>query len=82
MKRNARNAMNELQKLGVPVFERADIKYFGISAEDSESYKWLDYYGEFRGGFTWVNEQLEEVLHKHGLFAEWENAACMIVYDA
>jgi hypothetical protein len=82
MKANARKAMNELKKMGVPVFERSDIEYFGISAEEEDSYKWLDYWGEYRGNCVWVNEEIENVLDKYDLFAEWENPGYMVVYDA
>jgi len=30
-----------------------------------------DYYGEYRGGYPWVNPKLEEVLGKSGYFIEW-----------
>lgn len=82
MKRNVRNAMSELKKIGVPVFERSDIEYFGISAEDEESYKWVDYYGEYRGGYPYVAEEIANTLRKYDLFAEWENPGALIVYDA
>lgn len=81
MKRNARNAYEALKALGVPVFERSDIKHFGISAEESESYKWVDYWGEYRGGYPFVHEDVEDILRENHLYAEWENAACLIVYD-
>ena len=82
MKRNARNAYNALKKMGVPVFEREDLPYFGISAEDEESYRFLDYWGEYRGGFPWISEEVEAVLSKYRLFAEWENPGAVGVYDA
>lgn len=81
MKRNARTAFNKLKKLGVPVYETSDTSHFGISAEDENSYLWLDYYGEFRGGYPFVHEDVEQILNENNLFAEWENPGCMTVYD-
>ena len=84
MKRNARTAMNQLKKMGVPMLEEgcgSPNAHFSISGEMEDSYLWIDYYGEFRGGYPYINEDLEKVLSKHGLFAEWENAAIVSVYD-
>lgn len=82
MKRNARSAFNALKKLGVPVFERTDLMHFGISAEHEESYKFLDYYGEFRGGYPYIADEVTEILDKFNLYAEWENPGAVGVYDA
>ena len=41
----------------------------------------VDYYGEFRGGYNWVHPWIEEFLEKNGLYYEWENPACIIVYN-
>lgn len=82
MKRHARAAFNALKKIGVPVFERSDLPYFGISAEDAESYKWVDYYGEFRDGYPFIADEVTEILDRFNLFAEWENPGALGVYDA
>jgi hypothetical protein len=48
MKRNYRNALNALKKLGVPTYQRSDMEHFAISAEDADSYKFCDYYAYMR----------------------------------
>lgn len=35
-----------------------------------------DYYGEFRGGYSWIHPTLEKIADKHGYGIEWENPAC------
>jgi len=83
MKRTYIKAFNELKKLGVPVYERDDMDgRFQISAEDAESYKWASYYESPLGWDFGVNPQIDKVLRKYGLFAEWINAGELGVYLA
>jgi hypothetical protein len=84
MKRTYLKAFNELKKLGVPVYVREDMNgRFQISAEDTESYKWADYYAYMRSDWEFgVNPTLENVLRKHGLFSEWINPGELGVYEA
>lgn len=82
MKKQQRYAYNALKKLGAPVFERSDEPdTFGMSSEMENSYEWIDYYGEFRGGYPWISPEAEEVLSKYGLFFEWENPGCVFAYE-
>jgi hypothetical protein len=37
----------------------------------------IDYYGEYRGGYPYIDPRLEEWATKRGGFWEWENAACI-----
>lgn len=39
-----------------------------------------DYYGEFRGGYPWINPVLEKIAKKHNYIIEWENSACCRLY--
>lgn len=39
----------------------------------------IDYYGEYRGGYPWVDKRLAKWLKNNGLVYEWENPACIIV---
>lgn len=82
MKRHARKAYNALKRIGAPVFERSDIEYFGISAEHNNSHKFLDYYGEFRGGYPYISEEVTAILNENGLYCEWESPGSVTVYDA
>ena len=81
MKRNFRLAFNALTKLGVPVRERDDT--FWISAEDSESYRFCDYYDGYRIP-DWefgVSPVITETLRKYDLWCEWQNPAQLNVYE-
>lgn len=40
-----------------------------------------DYYGEFRGGFPWVSDELEKFAEKHGRHIEWVNPGAIGFYD-
>jgi hypothetical protein len=81
MKRPYSQAFNALKKLGVPVYEWEDT--FRISAEDSESYLWADYYeGDVREDWAFgVNPKLEKTLEKYGLHSEWINPGELGVYN-
>ncbi len=75
-----KRAVNALKKLNIPVFER-DGNVF-VSAEDSESYKWVDYYADSRiWGGELVNPKLRELLEKYGLYLEWQNPGCLSIYE-
>lgn len=52
-----------------------DDKLF-ISGENGDNA--CDYYGEFRGGYAYINPILEEFAKKNGGFFEWENPACIV----
>ena len=84
MKKQYRLAYNALKKLGVPVYVRDDMDgRFQISAEDSESYKWCDYYeGIYRDDWNFgVNPVIDNVLAKYDLHSEWINAGELGVYE-
>jgi hypothetical protein len=83
MKRNFRTAFNRLQKLGVPVHETNDGESFWISAEETGSHNWVDYYDghnipEWEFG---VSNKITELLRGLGLFAEWQNPAKLNVWE-
>jgi hypothetical protein len=84
MKQKFRLAYNALKKIGVPVYVRDDMDgRFQISAEDPESYKWVDYYDGHRlpGWNFGVNPKIDEALKKYGLFSEWINPGELGVYQ-
>lgn len=53
-----------------------------ISAEHENSYCIADYYGEFRGGYPWINPKLEKALESIGCFLEWQNPGALQVCEA
>ena len=75
MKRIFIKAFNELKKMGVPVYERDDMDgRFQISAEDPESYKWVNYWAMNRDDWEFgVNPELNKALEKFGFYCEWIN---------
>ena len=82
MKRNYRNALNALTKLGVPTYQRSDMEHFAISAEDADSYKFCDYYAYMREDWEFgVSPVITDTLRKYGLHAEWINAGELGVYE-
>lgn len=82
MRVNFRKAFDALAKLGVPVYERSDMDgRFQISAEDPESSQWCDYYDSPCDWVFGVNPKLNQVLDKHGLYAEWINPGELGVYQ-
>ena len=84
MTKNHRKAFNKLRALGVPLFERRDHPTgFFISAEDENSYEWVDYWNMSRDRWNGekVRPEIREVLEPLGLFAEWENPGCLAVWE-
>ena len=83
MSTNHQTAFDKLKKMGVPVFERSDQpERFLISAESEGSYLWLDYHNNRKEWRDWsINDDIQDVIEPLGLFAEWENPGCVIVYE-
>jgi hypothetical protein len=82
MKRNYRNALSALTKLGVPTYQRSDMEHFAISAEDAESYKFCDYYAYMRDDWEFgVSPVITDTLSKYDLHAEWINPGELGVYE-
>jgi len=80
MKQNYKKAYAALKKMGAPVFENEDGMF--ISAEDNGDVCWADYYCEFNNGELddfGVNNKINEILDKFGLFAEWQNPGCVAI---
>lgn len=53
-----------------------------VSSEYSVSCFWLDYYGEYRGGYAWINPILEEWAKSQSMFWEWEDPGSIGLYRA
>lgn len=82
MKKAYRNALNALNKLGVPTYQRSDMEHFAISAEEPDSYKFCDYYAYMRDDWEFgVSPVITNTLRKYGLHAEWINAGELGVYE-
>lgn len=51
-----------------------------ISAEEGDDA--ADYYGEFRGGGSWINPKIEAVCEKAGYELEWNNPGQLVAFAA
>jgi hypothetical protein len=60
------------------IFERDGTLF--VSAEDGGYF--ADYYGEYRGGYPWIDPRLESAATKAGFYWEWENPGCIYVVRA
>ena len=50
-----------------------DDKELIVSAESENSQLFVDYYGEFRGGYPFIHEKLEEIAEEFDGYWEWKN---------
>jgi hypothetical protein len=83
MKRKYIKAFNTLKKMGVPVYVRDDMDgRFQISAEDPDSYKWVNYYESPSSWIFGVHPKLDDALRTCGLYCEWINGGELGVYEA
>ena len=81
MKKNYRSAYNELKKLGAPVYTREDIEGFGITSEEVNSHEWVDYWNGYKFWGSDTSPKLDEILRKHGLFAQCMNPGEWHTYE-
>ncbi|MCP4586186.1 hypothetical protein [Pseudoalteromonas sp.] len=77
--------MRELEKMGFEVGDFGWAGYdnfyaeggFDISAEHGDAYKYIDYYGEFRGGYPYISEEIQQMAEDYGYILEWYNAGVL-----
>lgn len=86
MKRNFRLAFNALKKINAPVYERCDIENFQISAEHNFDLRygnklWASMYENINGWDFGINPEIDRILDKYALHAEWINAGEVGVYE-
>jgi hypothetical protein len=80
-KPNFKKAEAELVALGVPTYQRWDMKHFGISAEEPASPRWVKYYSPDKTWIFGVHPAVDAVLKKNGLHCQWENPGELGVYE-
>lgn len=80
----AKKAFDELKALGAPVIDRDDEGHFVISGESNTGdVIWADYYKEYQMSYLddfGVHKDINTVLEKHGLYAEWANPGYLNVH--
>lgn len=64
----------ELKKKPFHAFE-SDEGQLMISAENGTTH--IDYYGEYRGGYAYICDELEQWAKKIGGYWEWQNPGCI-----
>ena len=84
MRNNKQAFMRELEQLGLEVGEwgwQSNYEYkegaFDISMEYGDHWKYADYYGEFRGGYMWISDELKDLGSQYGYYFVWYNAAIL-----
>ena len=74
-------AIKRIKQMG---FEAFDSVGYGaivlVSAEHGDDA--ADYYGEYRGGYPWINPKLEEFAKKNGCYWEWCHPGAIALYEA
>jgi len=41
----------------------------------------IDYYGDYRGGYPWIDERLEKLATKEKMHWEWDNPAVITMFS-
>lgn len=79
-------AFEELRNMGVPVIDIQDEALFRISGESNDAgVIWADYYREYAMSYLddfGVHQDINKVLAKHGLYAEWANPGYLNVHKS
>lgn len=70
--------LKEIRKMGFTPFV-CDKGMVHVSAECGDDA--ADYYGEFRGGYPWINPKLEELARKFDIYWEWDNPGSIVLID-
>jgi len=87
MQKNYKLAFNALKKIGCPVIEGGyndEEHMFRISGEENHTVQWADYdhiIGDSVLDDFGVNHEINKILDKHGLFAEWQNPGVLSVCE-
>ena len=53
-------------------------EYVAVSAEYGDDA--ADYYGEYRGGYPWINPKLERLAEQKKAYWEWENPGSLTLF--
>lgn len=61
----------------VPTAFIGDHDLIYVSGEDGKGL--VDYYGEYRGGYPYINSKLEEWAGSNGCYWEWQNPGCIVL---
>lgn len=71
--------IKEVEKLGFKTFKSSEYKAIVcVSTEHGDNA--ADYYGEYRGGYPWINPKLEKLAIDNGCYWEWFNPGAIGLY--
>lgn len=76
---NAAKAVKAIEKLGFRAFLNGD-GYVSVSMEHGDNAG--DYYGEFRGGYPWINPKLKTFAKSKKAYWSWDNPGAITLYPA
>lgn len=83
MKRKFAWAFDQLERMGVPVYVHVDDKgNFSINAEDPKADGWVSYHNAPVHWDFGVCPEINQILRKQDLFAEWVNPGRLSIYEA
>jgi len=77
---NVQKTKAKIEAMGFKAFIRNDYgkPYVAVSAENGDDA--ADYYGEFRGGYPWINPKLESLAKSKKAYWEWQNPGSITLY--
>ncbi len=71
--------VTKINKMGFHAFQRPGgqgLVYVSTEHGDDAA----DYYGEFRGGYAWINPKLQKLVTRLGAYWEWESPGCIVTF--
>ena len=66
-----------ISKLGFKTFDGE----YGLSIERDTYVDALDYYGEYTGGYPWINPVLVKLAKDNGCYWEWVNPGAIVLAE-
>jgi len=79
MKTTITKLKKKIDALGYHTFERDHDGMLHVSGEHGDDA--IDYYGEFRGGYPWINPKLEALAEEFNGYWEWDNPASNVFIE-
>lgn len=69
-----------IQKMGFHTCRWREDGVVYVSAEHGDDA--ADFYGEFRGGYPWINPKLEKVAEQNHCYWEWINGGVIGLFES
>lgn len=65
-----KNLTNKIKALGFTPFPHEE-RWVAVSGDEGDDA--MDYYGDFRGGYPWINPKLKDLAKEFDMIIEWIN---------